>query len=698
MGNNNYLVHYGVKGMKWKNHIYQSIVGGEYIYTADEVTNRAAEMKKQGYTNEQIHNQIRSEMADRRAQAQAKSAAAGAGNYSGATQRAQDKLKQEQAAKPANNTNTASKYDSELASAKAKSEANAAAKEKELEQKHAVYEKEKAERKEQKEKERAAQEAAAEAEKAEKEAKKNKKGSGGSKKKGSSKKETDADKKETDADKKKKQEEEIQKRVDEEVKKVLASMGLSSQAMSKDGEQKGELSDEQLNSLANSVMRGEMGNGSKRKAALGDYYQDVQRLVNKKMKEAEVAKGAKKPEKQKELKWTGNNKKIKHTVITGGNYLVHYGVLGQKKGLRRYQYPDGSLTPEGRKHYGIGPARYQNDDGTLTAKGIKKYTTVDRKTGKRVLNRKGRKFYSKFEKQATKAAIQDSARERREIIKRKNTLSDEEINNLSNRLAAENRLYEAYKSQSLFEQTKDKIAKSVVRIGSDQIASVAVGAATAAGQALINKTLENKLKGVTLNDYMDNYKVASQDTDYKSSVDKFKNALSNSQHQMDVKKSSYDDATKSRDAAKAEYESALAKNKADKDRILNALRGSEPTIDGTDRYYPTGNSKNGKIPQNNSVADTISIYAKKDAEARKKYEAAVNRYESARNAYEEARDAYSDAKSDYTFKVNQAKQLRDANYDRERSAAQERMEKDLANKRMSYDQFAKLVFPTPGKY
>ena len=77
---NNYLVHFGVKGMKWKNHQYKSIVGGEYIYTADEVTNRAAEMKKQGYTNQQIHNQIRSEMAERRAQAQAKSTAAGAGN------------------------------------------------------------------------------------------------------------------------------------------------------------------------------------------------------------------------------------------------------------------------------------------------------------------------------------------------------------------------------------------------------------------------------------------------------------------------------------------------------------------------------------------------------------------------------------------------------------------------------------------
>lgn len=35
------------------------------------------------------------------------------------------------------------------------------------------------------------------------------------------------------------------------------------------------------------------------------------------------------------------------------NEIYHHGIKGQRWGRRRYQNPDGSLTPEGRKHYGI---------------------------------------------------------------------------------------------------------------------------------------------------------------------------------------------------------------------------------------------------------------------------------------------------------------------------------------------------------
>lgn len=46
-----------------------------------------------------------------------------------------------------------------------------------------------------------------------------------------------------------------------------------------------------------------------------------------------------------------------------------HGIIGQKWGIRRYQYADGSLTPEGRARYGNGAGRRSND---ATVQGSKK--------------------------------------------------------------------------------------------------------------------------------------------------------------------------------------------------------------------------------------------------------------------------------------------------------------------------------------
>ena len=60
-----------------------------------------------------------------------------------------------------------------------------------------------------------------------------------------------------------------------------------------------------------------------------------------------------------------------------GEYLAHYRTPGSKNGVRRYQNEDGSLTPEGYRHYGIDPngrqvrlpnKDYNTDFGTLQSK------------------------------------------------------------------------------------------------------------------------------------------------------------------------------------------------------------------------------------------------------------------------------------------------------------------------------------------
>ena len=46
-----------------------------------------------------------------------------------------------------------------------------------------------------------------------------------------------------------------------------------------------------------------------------------------------------------------------------GSFLAHQGIPGMKWGRRRFQNKDGSLTPEGRKRYGVGEGRKNSGNG-----------------------------------------------------------------------------------------------------------------------------------------------------------------------------------------------------------------------------------------------------------------------------------------------------------------------------------------------
>lgn len=83
------------------------------------------------------------------------------------------------------------------------------------------------------------------------------------------------------------------------------------------------------------------------------------------------------------------------SYITLHSELSHYGVKGQKHGIRRYQNEDGTLTAEGRDHYGVGdsrnPVRGMNSASSGHGYRVRKYGKASAQT----LERKPQKLSKK---------------------------------------------------------------------------------------------------------------------------------------------------------------------------------------------------------------------------------------------------------------------------------------------------------------
>lgn len=103
-------------------------------------------------------------------------------------------------------------------------------------------------------------------------------------------------------------------------------------------------------------------------------------------------------------------------------YLEHTGVKGMKWGERRYQNRDGSLTPLGREHYGVGPARKALDSAIKKAKkGVKQVKTKVKNIAKKIKT----KTNEHAEKSLSKAISRGNVKN---ILKYVDRLDEKELN------------------------------------------------------------------------------------------------------------------------------------------------------------------------------------------------------------------------------------------------------------------------------
>lgn len=123
-------------------------------------------------------------------------------------------------------------------------------------------------------------------------------------------------------------------------------------------------------------------------------------------------------------------------VDVGENFIEHHGILNMKWGRRRFQNPDGTLTPEGK-------IRYSREKRKQAAKNLKKARKA------REANKKKEMKLAKEKAKAEKKKAKIVAKGLDEVKKNSKLFSNEEIADLVNRNQLESRLADAANNKNV---------------------------------------------------------------------------------------------------------------------------------------------------------------------------------------------------------------------------------------------------------
>ena len=131
------------------------------------------------------------------------------------------------------------------------------------------------------------------------------------------------------------------------------------------------------------------------------------------------------------------------------DYLMHYGIKGQKWGIRRYQNPDGTLTAEGKARYGFGDQTNDKIDHYHLRRFTKGKTVNE--IANNIRNTKG-----------YKNLISDYVKESNDTLRKANNIVNKDINkkdliNFISKKSINDKIDEALSNGS----SKHEVAKSL---------------------------------------------------------------------------------------------------------------------------------------------------------------------------------------------------------------------------------------------
>jgi len=266
------------------------------------------------------------------------------------------------------------------------------------------------------------------------------------------------------------------------------------------------------------------------------------------------------------MAFTHNGRQVGERYMNNKDYLAHYGIKGQKWGLRRYQNPDGTYTAAGkaRRNKGTGKTSYGKGGGNGgggnsgwmydnkyadedTARSAVKADITSR-NAKQILD--SEKGIASSLRDATDAV--DNMNRSRQISKYRETginpnVRDSDIQRAINRMDVENRFYD----QKYRYDTQGKVRAS------DALKLVGGLTAAAAGTALVASMIrKNNLDAERIKKAIYSGKKLSKEDQAKLNSMKYEDAVKLAQAKQSAKSS----VQKAKLKAKTDQALAVAKN------------------------------------------------------------------------------------------------------------------------------------------